>query len=106
MRPFQNLLAAFLLVAAGLSLAPEKAEAGHCSTCKPAPVTTHLCVVDPCTHCTYDVCVCLPACCAHETPCMTWQKAAFGRKVLTYTWKCCGHQVDVLITKRGKVKVR
>jgi len=30
----------------------------------------------------------------------------FGRKVLTYTWPCCGHQVKAIITKHGRVIVR
>ncbi len=77
-----------------------------CQPCAPPPpVMTELCVQDPCTGCTYKVCVCLPACCV-EAPCVTCRPGIFGRKVLTYTWPCCGHSVDVVITKRGRTIVR
>jgi hypothetical protein len=52
------------------------------------------------------VTVCVPACCASETPCLVgWKPGIFGRKVLTYKWSC-GHCVDVVITKHGKTIVR
>jgi hypothetical protein len=73
--------------------------------CPPPPVLTELCVQDPCTCCTYKVCVCLPACCV-EDPCVTCRPGIFGRKILTYTWPCCGHSIDVVITKRGRTIVR
>ena len=73
--------------------------------CPPPPVRTELCVQDPCTCCTYKVCVCLPACCV-EDPCVTCRPGIFGRKVLTYTWPCCGHSVKVVVNRRGDVRVR
>ena len=77
-----------------------------CQPCAPPPpVMTELCVQDPCTCCTYKVCVCLPACCV-EDPCVTCRPGIFGRKILTYTWPCCGHSVDVVITRRGRTIVR
>lgn len=74
--------------------------------CPPPPVKMVLCVTDPCTGCVYPETICIPACCEGETPCMTWRKGIFGRKVLTYKWKCCGHCVEVVITKHGRTIVR
>jgi hypothetical protein len=84
---------------------------GPCVTCcqpcpPPPPVMKKLCVVDPCTGCTYEACLKIPAACCGEEPCMTWRWGIFGRKVLTYTWKCCGHCVDIVITKHGRIIVR
>ena len=100
------------VVALGSFANTPKAVAHHDACCTPAPVCcppppvkVPLCIVDPCTGCTYKECVCVPACCAGETPCCTWRKGLFGRKILTYTWKSCCHSVDVTITRRGKVKV-
>ncbi len=101
------------------AIAPSVASASHCCVepapccapapvcCPPPPVKVELCVVDPCTGCTYPVTVCVPACCAEEVPCMAgWRKGIFGRKVLTYKWPGCGHSVDVVITKHGRTIVR
>lgn len=74
--------------------------------CPPPPVKVPLCIKDPCTGCVTMECICVPACCAGETPCMTWRKGFLGRKILTYKWRCCGHCVEVVITKRGRVTVR
>ncbi|MEO2047967.1 MAG: hypothetical protein ABGX16_15515 [Pirellulales bacterium] len=73
--------------------------------CPPPPVMTELCVQDPCTCCTYKVCVCLPACCT-EDPCVSCRPGIFGRKIVTYTWPCCGHSIDVVMTKHGRTIVR
>lgn len=73
--------------------------------CPPPPVMTELCVQDPCSCCTYKVCVCLPACCT-EDPCVSCRPGIFGRKIVTYTWPCCGHSIDVVITKHGRTIVR
>ncbi|GIW97003.1 MAG: hypothetical protein KatS3mg111_0336 [Pirellulaceae bacterium] len=96
-----------------LAAAPT-AFAGHCCPqdcckpvcCPPPPVKVELCIVDPCTGCTYKECVCVPACCADQEPCVDCRPGLFGRKVLTYTWPCCDHQVKVIITKHGRVIVR
>lgn len=102
-----------LLVALGMSVG--MSTTGVASDCcapepvccvPPPPVAVDLCVVDPCTCCTYKVTVCVPACCACEAPCLVgWKPGIFGRKVLTYKWSC-GHCVDVVITKHGKTIVR
>ncbi len=85
--------------------APCCASAPDC--CPPPPVKVELCVEDPCTCCTYNVTVCIPACCADEAPCVAgWRKGLFGRKIVTYTWPCCGHSVDVVITRHGRTIVR
>jgi hypothetical protein len=51
------------------------------------------------------VCVCVPGCCT-EPPTVCWRSGIFGRQIGTYTWPCCGHEVKVVVTKRGDVKVR
>ena len=103
---------------AAVSVAP--ANAGDCCQpepvcCKPAPVCccppppvkVTWCVKDPCTCCSYEVSACVPACCAGSVPCLAdWRKGLFGRKILTYKFPCCGHCVDVVITKRGRTIVR
>lgn len=75
---------------------------------KPAPpVKVTLCVKDPVTCCTYAVDLCVPAACACEEPCLvSCRPGIFGRKVLTYKWPCCGHCVEIVITKHGKTIVR
>ena len=74
--------------------------------CPPPPVRMELCVKDPCSCCTYQASVCIPACCAGEEACVTWRRGWFGRRVATYTWKCCGHCVDIVVTRHGRVIVR
>ena len=85
---------------------PAPAPAPVC--CKPAPpadINTTVCLVDPCTGCSKSVNVCIPACCGNEKPCISSRKGLFGRKVFTITWKCCGHSVKAVWTKRGCVRV-
>jgi hypothetical protein len=65
-----------------------------------------LCVDDPCDCCAgQEVGVCVPCCCT-EAPCVSWRDGVFGRRVATYTWKCCSYSVDVVLTRRGDVIVR
>jgi hypothetical protein len=75
---------------------------------KPAPpVNVTICVKDPVTCCVYEVDVCVPAECACEAPCLqSCRPGLLGRKILTYTWPCCGHCVEVVITKHGRTIVR
>jgi hypothetical protein len=83
-----------------------------CQPCQPCcapppPVPVTLCVKDPCNCCcAIPVEVCLPACCAGEVPCVKWRSGIFGRRIATYCWPCCGHSIDVVITRHGKVRVR
>ena len=72
----------------------------------PPPVKVTLCVKDPCSCCTYEVDVCLPACCCGEEPKVEWRPGIFGRKVATYCWPCCGHSVEVVVTRHGKAFAR
>ena len=74
--------------------------------CKPKrKVETTFCIVDPCD-CEHEVCACIPACCLGETPEICWGRRLLGRQVATLCWPCCDHEVKVIITRRGKVKVR
>ena len=74
-----------------------------CQCCPPTP--TVYCLQDPCG-CSHKACVQVPACCAGEEPCITWKKGIFGRQTATLCWKCCGHEVKVLVRRNGAVKVR
>ncbi len=84
-----------------------------CSSCcvtpcccpPPPPINQTICLVDPCG-CTYEASVCVPACCAGQQPRVAWRKGIFRRQIATVCWDCCGHQVKVVITGHGKVKVR
>lgn len=110
------ILSCILAVGVAVSV-PSTAQACDCgaTTCcapapvcctPPPPVKTTFCVVDPCTHCTYTVSACLPACCAGDVPCMVgWRKGFLGRKVLTYKF-ACGECVEVVITPFGRTIVR
>lgn len=106
----RNLAVVMVLAVVGLVALPGVAEAGRrCYTpccAPPPPVAKELCVKDPCTGCCTTVTVCIPACCCDEEPCVTCRPGIFGRIVLTYTWKNCGHCVDVVINKHGRVRVR
>ena len=92
-------LAAFLQTPASI------AEAGDPCCCPPPPIRTTLCVRPPCDCCTRNVTVCVPGCCT-EAPTVCWRKGFLGRQVGTYTWACCGHSVEVVVTRRGDVRVR
>ena len=95
-------LATLVLGVSSFSSSVATANAGCCLP----PVKVTLCVDDPCDPCPpFPVTVCLPGGC-DETPCVTWRNGAFGRRVATYTWASTGHQVDVVVTRRGEVIVR
>ena len=81
----------------------------RCVTCCCKPkrkIETTFCLVD--THgCKHDACVRVPACCANEAPQISWERRRLlGRQVATLCWECCDHEVKIVITRRGKVKVR
>ncbi len=114
-------LALFALVAVGLFAtvgATWPAGHGHhrrcqsdccqvcCMPCPPPPVEMTFCLQDPCNCCVYEACVCVPACCAGEQPCVTWKQGILGRQIATLCWQCCGHEAKVVVTKHGKVRVR
>ena len=74
-----------------------------CCPCPP-PVEMVICLEDPCC-CIHEATVCVPACCAGQLPCVTWRKGVCGRQIATLSWDC-GHDQKVVITGKGKVKVR
>jgi hypothetical protein len=104
LRSFSAAGLAAAIVAGALAVAPREADARR--VCAPPPIEVVLCIDDPCDCCgPQDVCVCVPCCCTEE-PCVTWRNGIFGRRVATYTWRCCGHSVDVVVTRRGELIVR
>ena len=77
-----------------------------CCCCPPPPPTpTVFCLVDPCG-CSHQACINVPACCACEQPVISWRSGIFGRQIANLCWTCCGHRSKVVITCRGKVRVR
>ncbi len=75
--------------------------------CPPAPVEVTFCFQNPVTCCMEEVSVCVPACCAQEVPCLaSCRSGFFRRQILTFEWPGCGHCVDVVVTKHGRVIVR
>jgi hypothetical protein len=76
-----------------------------CRCPKPAAVPMEFCLVDPCG-CSHDACVEVPVCCLGEHPEISWRQGVRGRQIATLCWKCCDHQVKVVVTGVGKVRVR
>ncbi len=97
---------AIALGAGALGMTPREASAFR-KKCPPPPMMeVAVCVDDPCDCCPgQEVCVCVPCCCTEE-PCVTWRNGFLGRRVATYTWACCGHSVDVVVTRKGELIVR
>ena len=110
----KNLLRPFLVVLAiscclMATAAPAGARARCCkpSCCvPPPPVEVTLQLIDPCTCCPVEACLCIPACCADEAPCITWRNGLFGRRVADVSWKCCKHKAKIIVNKCGEVTVR
>jgi hypothetical protein len=94
-------------VASSLGWSANEAQARRLkANCAPPPIEVALCVDDPCDPCPpQQVCVCVPCCCT-EAPCVSWRNGLFGRRVATYSWECCGHSVEVVVTRRGELIVR
>jgi hypothetical protein len=103
----QSLAAVAIAVAFGtIGVAPQEASARRHRVFGPPPIEVALCVDDPCDCCApQTVCVCVPCCCTEE-PCVTWRNGLLGRRVATYSWPCCGHTVEVVVTRRGELIVR
>lgn len=73
--------------------------------CCPPPVPTEFCLTDPCG-CTHEACIEVPACCCGEQPCIKWRNGILGRQIATLCWECCDFEAKVIITRKGKVRVR
>lgn len=73
--------------------------------CKPKPVPTLFYLEDPCG-CNYEACVKVPACCVGEAPIITWKSGVLDRQVANLCWPSCGFEAKVIVTGRGKVRVR
>jgi hypothetical protein len=74
--------------------------------CPQCPVSTTFTLVDPCTCCSYEICVTVPPCCVNIAPNVNWRGGIFGRRVAELCWPCCDKEVKVVVTKHGKVRVR
>ena len=62
-------------------------------------------LVDP-NGCAHIACVKVPFCCVNELPVVSWKCRPLGRQIATLFWECCDHEVKVVVTRRGKVRVR
>ncbi|QEG33994.1 hypothetical protein [Bythopirellula goksoeyrii] len=105
MMRLHSVVAVALLVVGSLVVSSDNVQAGNPCCCPPAPIQTTLCVQPPCSCCSTTVCVCVPGCCT-EAPTVCWRSGLLGRQIGTYCWPCCGHEVKVVVTRRGDVKVR
>ena len=63
------------------------------------------CLIDP-DGCEVEFCAKVPACCAGHTPKVSWRCGILGRKIAILCWDCCDDTVKVIVTRRGKVRVR
>jgi hypothetical protein len=91
----QSLAAVAIALAFGtIGMAPQEASARRHRVCGPPPIEVTLCVDDPCD------------CCAPQSVCVSWRNGFLGRRVATYSWPCCGHTVEVVVTRRGELIVR
>lgn len=73
--------------------------------CKKVPTTANFCLIDP-DGCEIEFCARVPECCVGHQPHVSWRCGALGRKVATLCWDCCDQTVKVVVTRRGKVRVR
>ncbi len=71
----------------------------------PPPICTTICVQDPCTGCSYNVCIYVPACCVDQAPVVQWRNGLLGRRVAMVCWPCCDKRVKVVVTLLGHVRV-
>ena len=79
---------------------------GKCKCCcKRATQEMTFCLVDP-RGCEFTACANVPCCCIDEQPIVTWKRGLVGRMIATICWECCDHEIKVIVTRRGKVKVR
>jgi len=73
--------------------------------CRKVPTTANFCLIDP-DGCEVEFCAKVPACCVGHQPQVSWRCGILGRKVATRCWDCCNDTVKVVVTRRGKVRVR
>ena len=73
--------------------------------CKPVPSTANFCLIDP-DGCEIKFCAKVPACCIGQEPRVEWRCGVLGRKVARLCWDCCEDDIKVVVTRRGKVRVR
>ena len=73
--------------------------------CRKCPTTANFCLIDP-DGCEVEFCARIPECCVGHQPKVSWRCGIFGRKIATLCWDCCPQTVKVIVTRRGKIKVR
>jgi hypothetical protein len=96
-----TLLGALVLV--GGLLLSNVALAWHPCCPPPPPQTVVLVVCHPCTGCTYEVPVCIPACC-HGAPTVCFQSTRIGYGRNVYQWNN-GYTVVIRFPPRGGYRV-
>ncbi|MCI0684775.1 MAG: hypothetical protein L0Y71_21975 [Gemmataceae bacterium] len=99
-------LAGLLLVIGAVVMSPAAGDAsGRCRDRCPPPPPIHvvLKVCHPCTHCEYEVMVCIPACCT-DVPCVSHHRTLIGAGKTVYEWKS-GHQVVIRFPNGGGYRV-
>ena len=70
----------------------------------PPPVPIVLQVCHPCTGCTYDIQVCVPACCVGTAPCVRFERTLIGHGRTVFEWNC-GHEVVIRYPHGGGYRV-
>lgn len=103
MLAFKNFCAVLALAATCLVFGsgPIQAHQRDCGPACPPPPPQHIVlqVCHPCTGCTIDVPVCVPACCT-GAPTVCFRNTLIGNGKTVFEW-CCGYQVVVRYTHCG-----
>jgi hypothetical protein len=85
---------ASLVFGIGVALAvPAEAHLRRDCCPPPPPKTVILEVCHPCTHCTLQIPVCIPACC-DGVPKVCFERTLIGHGKTVFEW-CCGHRVVI-----------
>lgn len=95
-------VAASALLALNTADAPAHGRRDCCPPPPPVPVVLEVC--HPCTGCKHQIEVCIPACCAAETPEVCFRNTLFGHGKTVFSWSC-GHTVTVRYPSHGGYRV-
>jgi hypothetical protein len=99
-----KLLIGIAVAALALGVAIERADASFFHKCPPPPPKEIILqVCHPCTGCTYNVPVCVPACCC-GAPTVCFKDTLIGYGKVVFEWDC-GHRVVVRFPPGGGYRV-